>query len=422
MNNNETPAPPPRPHDVRVWHDNHYRRTGPETRPGWWQRFEDAEDPYNPGNTLSGCVQRAGGDEYGSLSITHVNGRPAPQRIIATPKAAYPYRPDRAWLLNRADSIQSYVKYDGTNICQYAYQDADGNTFTSFKLRTRPFVPPRFQNLLNRCLTRYPAVARLQLRPGEAMLYELYGKHNPMLIEYDEEIELRALCRRNPETGDIETPNPAAPAFARLDCPLAEPESEGIWRNIQEEYVRRQTVHSRSLTEFRAGNGEKMFRGGGEGEMLYVAFPDGDRTEPGPFTRLIKLKPPQIEEIHQALDHVPRQELEATVRNVFEASDAPGITDFVELLAEEWSGEQISRSWETAERVLAEALEKREMEDGIIRSFREHFRPSDFFQDSAAVMRRLSQEYPRQQMSRVYSALAARLPYEEEDLPPAQEP
>ena len=32
--------------------------------------------------------------------------------------------------------------------------------------------------------------------------------------------------------------------------------------------------------------------------MLYVRFPDGARSRPGAFTRLIKPKPPEIEEIH----------------------------------------------------------------------------------------------------------------------------
>ena len=102
-------------------------------------------------------MQRVGGDEYGCLVITRVNGLPAPQRILATPKTSYPYRKDRAWLMRRARKVLSFLKYDGTNICQYAYHDAHGNEFTSFKLRLRPFVPPRFLPMLERTLERYPA-------------------------------------------------------------------------------------------------------------------------------------------------------------------------------------------------------------------------------------------------------------------------
>ena len=112
----------------------------PESNVGWRERFQDVEDPFNPGSTLTGHVLRAGGDEYGSLEITHVNGQEAPQRYLATPKAAYPYRRNHSWLLNRADNIRSFVKYDGTNICQYAYRDADGETYVTFMLCTRPIL------------------------------------------------------------------------------------------------------------------------------------------------------------------------------------------------------------------------------------------------------------------------------------------
>ena len=397
------------PADVRTWHDNHYRRTSPEDRAGWWEAFEDVPDPYNEGNRMPGWVQRAGGDDYGTLMVSQVNGRPAPQRIIATPKASYPYRRDRAWLLEQALSISALLKYDGTNICQYSYHDQAGSRFTSFKLRTRPFVPPRFQPLLARTLARYPGVANLTLEQGEAMIYELYGQNNPMLIEYEVDIELRCLCRRNPATGDIEPANPGEGEFARLDCPLAEPGQTSMWQDIHREYVRRQSRYSESLVPIER-DGEKVFQGH-EGEMLYVRFPDGDRSEPGPFTRMVKLKPPEIEEIHQASNFVPRTELEATVRNIFEAADNPDITHFVMLLAEDWSDDQIGRSMDTAERVLAEALAKRAFQHSVLEVFFEHFQAEDFYSDTRTVMRLLSEHYPKSDMQRVYGCLAVRLPY-----------
>ena len=171
---------------------------------------------------MTGWVQMIGGDEYGNLLIEEINERPAPQRITATtPKTSYPYRRDRAWLMNQSERVRTALKYDGTNICQYSYRDADGNRFTTFKLRTRPFVPAQFRVMLDRSLRKYPGVAGLSMEPGEAMVYELYGRQNPMLIAYREEIELTALFRRNPDTGDIDPADPEDPAFARLDCPLS---------------------------------------------------------------------------------------------------------------------------------------------------------------------------------------------------------
>ena len=64
----------------------------------------------------------------------------------------------------------------------------------------------------------------------------------------------------------------------------------------QQAYQRGQAEYSAGLHETEVG-GEKAFQRH-EGEMLYVRFPNGARTKPGAFTRLIKLKPPEIEEIH----------------------------------------------------------------------------------------------------------------------------
>ena len=394
--------------DLRTWHDNHYRLTSPETAPKSWNAFEDLADPNNPGNRLSGWVQRAGGDEYGCLVIARVNGLPAPQRILATPKTSYPYRRDRAWLMHRAQRVLSFLKYDGTNICQYAYQDAHGGEFTSFKLRLRPFIPPGFQTLLERTLERYPGVRDLKLVQGEAMVYELYGRNNPMLIRYTEDIELRSLFRRNPEDGDIEPARADDLNFSRLDCPLAEETAPGDWRDSREEYLRRQSEHSGNLVPV-TSEGETTFQGN-EGEMLYVRFSGGERSQPGGFTRLIKLKPPEIEEIHQASDFVPRAELEATVRNIFEAADDPDITDFLMLLSEEWSDEQVGRSMETAERVLETALRNRAFQDAVLEKFLAEFQPEQFRSETRTVMRSLSEHFPRNEMKRVYSTLAERLP------------
>ena len=394
--------------EVTQWHDAHYRTTTPQESPGKWDHFENIPDPYNEGNTMSGYVNRRSGDEYGTLIVTHVNEVEAPQRIRGTPKASYPYSHNRDWLMQSADAIRTYIKYDGTSICQYSYADAQGHRYTSFKLRTRPFIPPRFHVLLSRTLERYPAVANLHLLEAEAVLYELYGRQNPILIQYDTEIELVALCRRDPANGDLIPADAADPSFARLDCPLAEPTATADWLDIQAEYTARQTIHSRNLVETEL-DGEKMFQGH-EGEMLYATFRNGDRSSPGAFTRLVKLKPPEIEEIHQALDHVPRTELEATARNIFEAADNPTMTDFIMLLSEEWADDQIARSMDTAERVLAETLERHEFQEGVLHTYLQHFTPTDLGRDHRTVMRKLATLYPRRDMQRVFSILSTRLP------------
>ena len=142
--------------------------------------------------------------------------------------------------------------------------------------------------------------------------------------------------------------------------------------------------------------------------MLYVRFADGAREQPGSFTRLIKLKPPEIEEIHWASDHVPREELVVVARNVFEVSDTPDVTDMVQLLAEEWGDDQIARSMDTIERVLAEAIARRAFQDEVLAIYAQLNAPDAFREDRAGVMRAMSQRFPKSLMSKVYSVLVER--------------
>ncbi len=389
------------PTSTKIWHDIHFRHTTPESHPKLWRPFMDI-DPLNPDNKVAGQIQIVGGDEYGALSITQVNDRPAPQFIKVTPKAAYPFHKDGSWVLYDAQEVESYLKLDGTNICQYGYRDADGRPFTTFKLRTRPFMSPYFLNLLEEALTRYPQVREHQLQPGEALAYELYGYENRMLIRYAEAINLALLFGRD-AAGNILAPHPDHPRFAGLDCPIAERRPISLSDDLSQAYRQRQQEISSRLVRL-----EDEYFEGEEGEMLYVRFADGAREQPGSFTRLIKLKPPEIEEIHWASDHVPREELVVVARNVFEVSDTPDVADMVQLLAEEWSDDQISRSLETIERVLAEAKERRAFQEEVLAVYAQLHAPDAFRTDRAGVMREMSRRFPRAAMSKVYSVLVER--------------
>ncbi len=386
---------------TRIWHDLHFRHTEPESHPKMWRPFMEI-DPFNLGNKMTGYIQIVGGDEYGALAITHLNDRPAPQFIKVTPKAAYPFHKDGSWVLYQAQDVQAYLKLDGTNVCQYGYQDADGRAFTTFKLRTRPFMSPYFHNLLERALERYPVVRRRQLQPGQAVAYELYGYENRMLIRYAEPIDLALLFGRD-EPGDIVAPQDNHPLFAALDCPVAERRPISRSHDLSEAYRQRQQEISSRLVRLEADYFE-----GEEGEMLYVRFSDGAREQPGGFTRLIKLKPPEIEEIHWASDHVPREEAIAVARNVFEVSDTPEVTDMVQLLAEEWSDDQIARSMDTIERALEEARERRAFQEQVLAVYARRHTPDAFRSDRAGVMREMSQHFPKVLMSKVYSVLVER--------------
>ena len=142
--------------------------------------------------------------------------------------------------------------------------------------------------------------------------------------------------------------------------------------------------------------------------MLYATFPDGARTEPGEFTRLIKLKAHQIEEVHWAKDHISKEEIQATARNTFELTDNPGEQELIQLLAEDWSAKQIEKSMETIQRVMQKTVDHRRYQDRVLQLYHESHGPNDFQNDPRTVMRNLSQHFNRKEMTQVYSALVER--------------
>ena len=260
---------------VTNWHDNHYERTTPDSHQGRWRRFIEI-DPFNPENRLEGHIQMQGGDEYGTLAIQTVNGQPAPQFIRTMPKATYPFFKDGSWVLTGMDSLEAYCKLDGTNICQFCYQDAYGREFTSFKVRIRPFMAPHFINLMEKCFELYPGVRDRKLRPRQACMYELYGHENPMLIHYDEPADLALLLAREPDGRIVTLPEAENPIFLDIDCPRSDHRPIAEIDDVQREYERRQDELTEQLTPLT----DEQFRGQ-EGEMLYASFPDGARTAPG---------------------------------------------------------------------------------------------------------------------------------------------
>ena len=399
---------------------------GPTPYPtaGYGAGSRTSPTPTTPPNTMSGFIQFVGGDEYGSLYITHVNGEDAPQYIPAAPKAAYPYRRDGIWTLVGAIRVDAYVKYDGTNICQYSYGDAAGNRHTTFKLRVRPFVPPRFKFLLDRAFLRYPGVREARLPEGRewgCLVYELYGRENPMLVRYDEDIELRYLFGRSAITGDIippptNIPNEyaVAPNSLGIDCPQAEHTMRFLPHNLAPDYYVRKHQHDENT---RWNGNLEMYEGidggpGTEGDMLYVRFPDEARPQTGEFTRLIKLKASGIEGIHHTPEHVPTEEVRSTAVNMWESTDDPQIADLLVMLAEEWNDDQIGRSMPVIERVYQRAIIQRETEDKVLALYHQYGDPNAWNggeERRKDVMRYLSKHIGKRNMGRTYAVLDYRL-------------
>ena len=387
---------------ARTWHNNHYEHTTPDSHQSRWRQFIEI-DPFNPENRLEGHIQMQGGDEYGTLAIHTVNGEPAPQFIRTMPKTTYPFFKDGSWVLTGMENLEAYCKLDGTNICQFGYHDAYGREFTTFKVRIRPFMAPHFISLMEQCFQMYPGIRERKLHPRQACMYELYGYENPMLIHYNQPIDLALLFARQPDGRIVTLQEAENPIFHGIDCPQAEHRHIAEISDVQADYRRRQDELTEELTPLT----DEQFQGQ-EGEMLYATFPDGARTEPGGFTRLIKLKAHQIEEVHWAKDHISKEEIQATARNTFELADNPGEQELIQLLAEDWSDKQIEKSMENIQRVMQKTVDHRRYQDRVLQLYHESHSPHDFQDDPRTVMRSLSQHFNRKEMSQVYSVLVER--------------
>ena len=392
-------------HVIKTWNTEFYKDVElPESESGnkTWERFDNIIDPWNPENCMSGFVRRKSGDMYGCLKIDKVNGRPAKQLIYGTPKLSYPYTDDGRWLIDDVIDCHAYVKYDGTNVIAYSYLDADGKCFTSFKLRTRPFISPKFKKFWNILLSRYPTIKELKLEPNQAIAFEMFGNMNPMLIHYNFDLDLRVLYGR--QNGELVTMHDNPEFFSVIDCPLAENYPWDINADYLEEYERVSALLAKGLKEI-----ESNYYTGLEGYVMYCKFPArlGDRS--GDFTRMIKLKAPAVVAIHREQKFVPRLEVEMTSNNLWEHFDNPTIDDLVTLLEEEWSSEQIERSTATISSVYNDVMIEREREERILDQYRKLFNDDEFSINKKDVMKNMAQYYDKYEMKKVFAVLNKRL-------------
>lgn len=389
---------------MKSWHDAHFLRTTPITHPRRWKRF-NVTDRYNNGNRLTGHIQVKGGDEYGAMHIQTVNGELASQYVVATPKAAYPFNRKGHWIMEGWSDIEAYQKLDGTNIFQFVYRDADGQEYTTFKVRTRVGLSDRFAAMLDEVLEMVPGVRDLKLPFGTGVGYEMTGYGNPHHIRYDYRLGLHVLYGR--QDGELFGYHDNPRFFDAIDCPRVDTH---VWTSeeVELEYRYRQKVFANVTTEV---DGHEEFYDGPEGDMMYVRFPDGAREVPGSFVRLIKCKSPVIEVIHWRSDKVVASEVRATAMNVWEVEDDPTVDDLRTMLAEEWTDLQIQMSSDTIERVWGEVRALRQWQDGVLETFREVSDLDEWRTRHGDTMRAIARtkRYKGSEMRGVFNTLTERL-------------
>jgi len=381
------------------------------------QNFDNVEDPFNQGNTLTGSLCRQGDFRYGALVITAVNGAAVPPQVIyGTTKLAYPFTTSSKGEENRdyqrfpakVISVHAYEKLDGTNILQYSYTDVLGRRYVTYKTRLSPVLQEsRFGNFIalwKEMLEKYPEIdVNPIVRSGEyTCSYELYGARNHHTILYEDDLETRLLFAVRQEDAKLTTPadimqNIGVPKLQILEtCRNAD--------DLLALYERLRLESNETNRKVNAQRDDPKAEGdayviGTEGYVFYVLGTNKDDDLPKwyPF----KCKPEMIEAMHWTTSSIPESIILPTIRNSFEHLDIPTVDDIKEMLAEEFTTQQIAKSEIRIGHCLQIVLEQRTFQVRL----RELFEDIEDKSNTGSIMRALSQHLPREKMNSAFTAL-----------------
>lgn len=354
----------------------------------------DVADPFNDDARLEGFLCQKPNHTYGALALLRVDGRPAPQRIFATPKLHYPFGKDGSFHFPPIASAHLYEKLDGTNVLAYRYADADGRARLTYKLRLSPVLRNSkwgpFLDYWRELLARHPDLPGLVEANGCHVSFEMFGARNAHLIAYDVPLAVAVLFGVRPadasavgpfelRTGSV----PVAPLLGELragDDPVAR------FQLLREEMERRNQP---------AGD-DKL--SGTEGAVWYV-------TEPAGRVTLWKCKPESVEAIHWATG-INKVAVIATCWNALETADVLNYESLLPLLLEEYQPDDIEKFRAN----IDDALRQVNAEQAFRQRVREAYEALraqglSLTRDKGAVMRALSGQFERGQMGHVYAAI-----------------
>jgi len=354
----------------------------------------DTFDPFNE-NLIAGYLYRTPNSKYGMLYITHVNGMPAETIVWATPKMHYPLDKEGKFEWGRdIMAINVYEKLDGTNILAYTYKDADGQEYVTYKTRLRPVIQDgtygRFESMWREFLERVD-VAELVRKNGCNLSFELYGRRNKVLIEYDVSLDAKILFGRG-NSGEIIPPS-ELDVPSELITPLIttiNPESD---LNAEYERIVQYLNEHIKVTEV---DDEQLIQGM-EGSIWYAVTP----------RRVVqyKAKPDIVRDIHfKAGAGIPPHAIYITCVNAFEESDEPTLEYIKELLREEFDEVAIERKHYAILRILQSVTFDKKFKAEIYEEYRQHTE-FDIVADKGTVMRYFGPKYGKKISGKVFKFL-----------------
>ncbi len=355
----------------------------------WLQPF-DVEDPFNNDMRLQGFLSQKPDHRYGALVITHVDGKEAPQLILATPKLHYPFGKDGKFHFPPIKKIHIYEKLDGTNVLGYRYQDADGNSHLTYKLRLYPVLRNSrwgpFLDMWNELVQRYPAIRQLVSENNCHISFEIYGMRNAHLVLYDIDLAVAALF-------GIRKDATIVPVFdlKLFDVPFA-PLIDEI--SAKDDPVKKYAeIRDNMEQRMKRTDDEKLV--GMEGTVWYVEEPNGRIT-------MWKCKPESVEEIHWAIG-INKKAVLATCWNYLETGDVLNYENLLPLLLEEYEVRDIENFRKYIDNCIEQVNQEVEFRERVLNEYDKL--GISIHLNKSAVMRAMSQHFNRSEMQKVYTTI-----------------
>lgn len=354
----------------------------------WLEPF-DVTDPFSK-LRLEGYLSLKPDYRYGALALLKVGGQEAPQRILATPKLHYPFDRNGAFHFPSVKQIDIYEKLDGTNILAYQFKDAQGDSHVTYKLRLHPVLRNgkwgNFLDMWKEMLGRYPRIPELPVLNRCSLSFELFGSRNSHLMLYDTPLDCALLFgvdangryRSIDEIDRLRVPVPKH--FGRLK---AEDDPVAAYGRIREKLQ----------ATIQAQDDEKL--SGYEGAVWYVTTATMERV-------LFKCKPESVEAIHWK-GGVNKAAVLATCWNLLETEDFLEYGKLERLLLEEYSQAEIDAFRKHIDACIADVSEELNFRSLVLEAY--HKIGIKLAEDKASVMRRLSTEFPKTLMKKVFTLI-----------------
>lgn len=355
----------------------------------WLEPF-DVIDPFSK-LQLEGYLSLKPDSRYGALALLKVEGKDAPQRILATPKLQYPFDRNGAFHFPSVRQIDIYEKIDGTNIFGYQFKDARGNLHVTYKLRLHPVLRNgkwgSFLDMWHEMLKRYPQIPQLSVINGCSMSFELYGSRNSHLMLYDTPLDCALLfgldsdgrCRSIDEIDRLGVPVPTH--LGRL---TAGEDPVAAYGRIREKL--QATIQSQ--------DDDKL--SGSEGAVWYVTTANMERV-------LFKCKPESVEAIHWK-GGINKAAVMATCWNLLETEDFLEYAKLERLLLEEYSQAEIDAFSDHIDTCIADVSEELNFRNRVLEAYAKT--GIKLASDKATVMRKLATQFPKTLMKKVFALIS----------------